>query len=103
MIHNTKKVPHYNLEEIKLLIAKRQYIIRKIAIDNAQCDFDFRPKDIIENILNLQNNNFYKSMTSEYDNKIWQDVYHLLIDNEEAYIKLQIIDENSVIIQFKRK
>lgn len=28
-------------------------------------------------------------MTSEYDNKLWQDVYHVPIGKEIAYVKLQ--------------
>ena len=43
-------------------------------------------------------------MTSEHNHTIWQDVYHKDISNSQiAYIKLQIIKEKTVIIQFKQK
>lgn len=42
-------------------------------------------------------------MTSEYDNKLWQDVYYVPIGKEIAYVKLQIVSDESVVIQFKRK
>lgn len=103
MKHNEKRVPHYNLKFIKELIQQRKYLIRKIAIENALCDFDLKHKDIISYVLNIENSYFYKSMTSEYDNKLWQDVYHVPIGKEIAYVKLQIVSDESVVIQFKRK
>ncbi len=103
MDQNEKRVPHYNLEKIKKLIEEKKYCITKIAQDNARIDFDLTVAEVIKYILTLDNTCFYKSMTSIYDNKIWQDVYHLSISKDTAYIKLQIISENSVIIQFKRK
>lgn len=103
MNQNEKRVPHYNLANIKNLIKNKQYIITKIAQDNARIDFDLTATEIIKYILTLDNACFYKSMTSIYDNKVWQDVYHLNINKIAAYIKLQIISEKSVIIQFKRK
>ncbi len=42
-------------------------------------------------------------MTSERDNRIWQDVYHVPINKDTAYVKLQIVSDESVVIQFKRK
>lgn len=65
------------------------------------CDLKYR--DIISYVLNIENSYFYKSMTSEHDNKLWQDVYHVPIGKEIAYVKLQIVSDESVVIQFKRK
>lgn len=65
------------------------------------CDLKYR--DIISYVLNIENSYFYKSMTFEYDNKLWQDVYHVPIGKEIAYVKLQIVLDESVVIQFKRK
>lgn len=42
-------------------------------------------------------------MASEYDNKLWQDVYHVPTGKEIAYVKLQIVSDESVVIQLKRK
>ena len=103
MKQNEKRVPHYNLSKIKLLIENGNYKITKTAQDNARVDFDLSVKELIKHILTLSSACFYKSMTSIYDNKIWQDVYHLNINKDTAYIKMQIISEKSVIIQFKRK
>lgn len=65
------------------------------------CDLKYR--DIISYVLNIENSYFYKSMTSEYDNKLWQDVYYVPIGKEIAYVQLQIVSDEGVVIQFKKK
>ena len=98
-----KKKPHYNLIEVKNLIqAKRVKITYRVS-ENAQIDFGFSEKDVITQVLELEQVNFYKSMTSDNNNKIWQDVYHKKITSQTAYIKIKIVDEKTVIIQFKEK
>lgn len=100
-----KAKPHYKLVDIKKLIQNGEYKITHTAIQNARNDFNIKSTDIPSYIDQLDNTHFYKSMTCDSNNKIWQDVYHLPIKfNAEAYIKLQIsLDNKSVIIQFKRK
>lgn len=80
MKQNEKRVPHYDLEKIKKLIKDKKYTITKIAQDNARIDFDLTVKDVVRYIQTLDKACFYKSMTSIYNNKIWQDVYHLNIN-----------------------
>jgi len=100
-----KAKPHYKLADIKELINDGDYIITRTAVENARNDFNIKSTDIQLYINQLDNTHFYKSMTCDSNNKIWQDVYHLPIKhNADAYIKLQIsLDNKSVIIQFKRK
>jgi motility quorum-sensing regulator/GCU-specific mRNA interferase toxin len=51
----------------------------------------------------LSRNNFYKSMTSYADHRVWQDVYHAPTPvRREAYIKVTL-REGSPVIQFKEK
>lgn len=104
--YNVKKVAHYKLNIIKDMLKSGKYIITNTAITNARNDFNIRSTDIPSYICTLDNTHFYKSMTCDKNHKVWQDVYHLPIknNNQIAYIKLQINLENeSVIIQFKRK
>jgi len=98
-----KKKSHYNLIEVKNLIQAKRVKITYRASENAQIDFGFSEKDVITQVLELEQVNFYKSMTSDNNNKIWQDVYHKRINSQIAYIKIQIVDEKTVIIQFKEK
>jgi motility quorum-sensing regulator / GCU-specific mRNA interferase toxin len=45
--------------------------------------------------------NFYKSMTTHADHRIWQDVYHAKTTNgHEVYLKLTVVDD-VLIVSFK--
>lgn len=44
---------------------------------------------------------FYKSMTTHADHRIWQDVYHAKTQKgDEVYLKLTVIDD-VLIVSFK--
>lgn len=46
---------------------------------------------------------FFKSMTTNNDHRVWQDVYHAPCSNgKTAYIKLTL-QAGAVVIQFKEK
>lgn len=99
-----KKKPHYNLKLIKEQIKLGNYRITKLAQNNAILDFDYTEKQILQIIEQLEAINLYKSMTMHFDHTIWQDVYHKKINSmQTAYIKLQIIRSETVVIQFKNK
>lgn len=100
-----KRKAHYNLIEVKRLIEANQYVITRIASFNASNDFNFTNKEIIQQVLKLESENLYKSMTSNHNTKIWQDVYHKYMSNDynAAYIKIQIMNDKTVVIQFKKK
>ena len=96
-----KKVAHYSLELIKKLISEDKYFITRSArVDYVNLGFD--DEDVIDIILDLNNKNLYKSMTTYHDNKIWQDVYFKKINKLELYIKLQI-SEQAIVISFKER
>lgn len=52
-------------------------------------------------VLQLELQDFYKSMTTLHDTSIWQDVYHPRVRGVPAYVKIQIVDDTTVIISFK--
>ena len=55
-------------------------------------------------VLRLKQQNLYKSMTTNADHTIWQDVYHAtLAHNMVAYIKVTLRENGTVVIQFKEK
>ena len=62
-----------------------------------------QPLQIANVMLSLGNTDFYKSMTTYHDNKLWQDVYRPTINDAKGYVKIQIVDDNTVIISFKRQ
>ena len=52
-------------------------------------------------VMSLSPTNFYKSMTTHADHRIWQDVYRTKTsDLTEVYLKLTVIDD-VLIVSFK--
>jgi motility quorum-sensing regulator/GCU-specific mRNA interferase toxin len=52
-------------------------------------------------VMSLTSANFYKSMTTHADHRIWQDVYHAkTTSGAEVYLKLTVIDD-VLIVSFK--
>ncbi|MFN5029265.1 MAG: type II toxin-antitoxin system MqsR family toxin [Burkholderiales bacterium] len=52
-------------------------------------------------VMSLTTGNFYKSMTTHADHRIWQDVYRAkTIGGDEVYLKRTVIDD-VLIVSFK--
>lgn len=52
-------------------------------------------------VMALSSENFYKSMTTHADHRIWQDVYHAkTASGDDVYLKLTVIDD-VLIVSFK--
>lgn len=96
--------PHYDLSELKKLISneKTRHITRE-CIRNAHA-LGISYTEIIDIVLSITSADFYKSMTSYENRKIWQDVYKPHHGDLELYIKLQkSLDGKGVVIQLKLK
>ena len=94
-----KRVAHYSLESIKILIDEDKYMVTSSA-RVTYTELGFNDIEVLNVIKALKPNNLYKSMTSYHDSRIWQDVYHSRFNNIDLYIKLQI-NEDAIIISFK--
>jgi len=64
----------------------------------AALGFDF--KGIVDVVRTLTPADFYKSMTTHADHRIWQDVYRPTTPVGKVYLKLTIIDD-VLIVSFK--
>lgn len=64
----------------------------------AALGFDFA--GIVEVVMALNTTDFYKSMTSHADHRVWQDVYRPTTPVGEVYLKLTVIDD-VLIVSFK--
>ena len=60
--------------------------------------FDF--DGMLPVVLALTTADFYKSMTTQADHRVWQDVYHPNTPAGEVYLKLTVIDD-VLIVSFK--
>ena len=64
----------------------------------AALGFDF--DGIVGVVLALTPSDFYKSMTTHADHRVWQDVYRPMTAAGRVYLKLTVIDD-VLIVSFK--
>lgn len=94
-----KFTPHIKLGTVKTLIESGQVRATKAAREGATAlgvDYD----GMIAVVLALTATDFYKSMTTHADHRIWQDVYRPSTAVGEVYLKLTVIDD-VLIVSFK--
>ena len=57
-------------------------------------------EEIVGVVAALTSRDFYKSMTTHADHRVWQDVYRPKTPAGEVYLKLTVIDD-VLIVSFK--
>jgi motility quorum-sensing regulator/GCU-specific mRNA interferase toxin len=94
-----KKTPHCALHQVKALVeAGKVRPTHTARASAALLGFDFQ--GMITVVASLTMKDFYKSMTTYADHRIWQDVYHPQTSAGLIYLKLTVI-EDVLIISFK--
>ena len=94
-----KGTPHCRLPVVKALIeAGKVRAIVSALVGGAALGFDF--EGIIGVVMALTAADFYKSMTTHADHRVWQDVYRPTTLAGEVYLKLTVIDD-LLIVAFK--
>ncbi|MQA91303.1 MAG: mRNA interferase MqsR [Gemmatimonas sp.] len=63
----------------------------------------FKIDDICDCILTLESGDFYKTMPARHMPGFWQDVYRPQFGGFALYVKVQIVDNRSVVISFKER
>jgi motility quorum-sensing regulator/GCU-specific mRNA interferase toxin len=94
-----KRTPHYKLVVVKNLLAagKVRATVSALA-GGAALGFGF--EEIVGVVAALTPRDFYKSMTTHADHRIWQDVYRRKTPAGDVYLKLTVIDD-VLIVSFK--
>lgn len=96
-----KYTPHYKLPLIKTLIAAGKVSATFSALKGAMMlGIDF--KGMLDIIMLLTTGDFYKSMTTKTDHRIWQDVYKTSTMMGDIYLKLTVIHD-VLIVSFKEQ
>lgn len=96
-----KRTPHCNLPVIKSLIEEGKVRATGSAFSGAREMGINSMAGMCAVIMALTTADFYKSMTTRADHRIWQDVYRTKIaDGNEVYLKLTVID-GVLIVSFK--
>ncbi|VVE83014.1 type II toxin-antitoxin system MqsR family toxin [Pandoraea sputorum] len=94
-----KGTPHCKLSIVKALSSAGHIRATVSALSSAAAlGFDFEGMVCV--IETLTPRDFYKSMTTHGDHRIWQDVYRPKTSAGEVYLKLTVI-EDVLIVSFK--
>ncbi len=98
-----KRTPHYNLARIQTLVARLGVAaFTKTALDGGR-QMGLTTAEMLAVVASLSQRDFYKSMTTYADHRVWQDVYHAATPvKKDAYIKITLRD-TAPVIQFKEK
>lgn len=94
-----KKTPHCKLSVVKALVQVGKVQTTSSARQGAVAlglDFD----GMLDVLLALRRTDFYKSMTTHADHRVWQDVYRPVTPAGAVYLKLTVIDD-VLIVSFK--
>jgi motility quorum-sensing regulator/GCU-specific mRNA interferase toxin len=95
-----KGTPHCNLQIVKALVEAGTVRATVSAYNGAR---ELGINDLAGMcavVLALTPADFYKSMTTHADHKVWQDVYRPSTQAGDVYLKLTVIDD-VLIISFK--
>jgi motility quorum-sensing regulator/GCU-specific mRNA interferase toxin len=98
-----KRTPHYDLARVQADVALLgAAAFTKTALDGGRT-MGLTSAEMLAVIDSLTRRNFYKSMTTYSDHRVWQDVYHAATPvRKEAYIKVTRRDA-ALVIQFKER
>jgi len=96
-----KKTPHSKLSVVKELVKAGKVYATASAYEGAR---ELGVDDLAGMcavILSLTSADFYKSMTTHADHRIWQDVYHAkTLQGDAVYLKLTVI-KDVLVVSFK--
>ena len=98
-----KRTPHYDLARIQAEVARLgAAAFTRTALDGGRA-MGLTVAEMLAVVATLSRHDFYKSMTTFADHRIWQDVYHAATPvKKDAYIKVTLRD-SAPVIQFKEK
>ena len=94
-----KRKPHCPLPVVQKLVEQGQVRATMTALGGAAA-MDFGFDDMLDVIRALTGADFYKSMTTHADHRVWQDVYQPSTPAGDVYLKLTVIDD-VLIVSFK--
>ena len=94
-----KGTPHCKLVVIKGLIDAGKVRTTQAARSGAS-ELGLAFSEMLDVVMALTPADFYKSMTTQADRTVWQDVYRPATRVGDAYLKLTVIDD-VLIVSFK--
>ena len=94
-----KATPHCKLAVVKAIVDAGQVRTTRGAREGAVAlGLDF--EGMLSVLTALTTADFYKSMTTHADHRVWQDVYRPMTPVGEVYLKLTVVDD-VLVVSFK--
>jgi motility quorum-sensing regulator/GCU-specific mRNA interferase toxin len=98
-----KRKPTYDLEAFKAAATAERLHATGAAIRGA-ASLGFGRTEIVATIQTMRREQFYKSMTSYGDHRVWQDVYHVPSPAGMLYVKFSAdVVTEFLLLSFKEK
>ena len=100
-----KRKPHYRLADIQGNVRTVGIASFTLTARRNGLAMGLTTEEMVNIVCALSYEDFYKSMTTNEDSRLWQDVYHATLSTGKmAYIKVTgFADGRAPIIQFKEK
>ena len=96
-----KNTPNCKLSVVKMLVEAGKVKATASAFNGARDVGVDNLAGMCAVVMSLTGSNFFKSMTTHADHRIWQDVYHATTaSGDDVYLKLTVIDD-VLIVSFK--
>jgi|ERR1700722_1731562 motility quorum-sensing regulator / GCU-specific mRNA interferase toxin len=97
-----KRKSHYSLDGIKAAFADPAKLNRTFVSKQGADDLGMDDSDVVAVIQNLRLADFDKSMTSNHDHTLWQDVYKPTVAKRTVYVKFTLDQQRELLlISFK--
>ncbi len=97
-----KRKPHYLLRDIKAAFSDPAKLNRSFASKQGADELNVDDQAVVDVIQALKPGDFHKSMTSQANSRIWQDVYKPTAGGAGLYVKFTLDAMGSLfLISFK--
>jgi motility quorum-sensing regulator / GCU-specific mRNA interferase toxin len=84
-----KRRPSYDLARAQVVLGSVSTLAITTSALRDAVDLGFERSLIVEVIKGVDRSMFVKSMTTFADHRVWQDVYHVPVDDLVLYVKFQ--------------
>ena len=104
MNFSQKRTAIYDLASIQAALNSTPTLRMTVQARRGAVALGFSDRDIVEVVQSLRKVDFYKSMTSHADHRVWQGVYHFKYSEElMLYLKFTLDEEGHIVLSFKQK
>lgn len=98
-----KRRPHYDLDTIKATFASVASLRLTRTARNCAFGLGLLLQGVVDLIQGMTREQFYKSMTSQMNPSLWQDVYHVPWQATVVYVKFTTDDAGYLVISLKER